>query len=531
MTFVSTAFLLFISAVTTAYFIVPAKYRWTVLLISSWIFFWINSKWLLLVHIFTSLFTFGIGLWMEKIMREGKAAAEDDPGLSKEERRSIRENTRRKTKRVLWFGIVIDLGVLLFLKYWNFFANSVNAVSRRAGISFPLLDLLLPIGISFYTLQAIAYLTDISRGKISADRDPAKFMLFMSYFPQIVQGPIPRYHQLAHQLYEGHRFDYSRLCQGIQLMLWGWFKKLVIADRAAIAVSAVFDAPGEFHGLIIFFAAALYGIQIYTDFSGGMDIARGFSQIIGIDLELNFRQPYFSGSVEEFWRRWHITLGSWMRDYVFYPLSLSKGFASLSKRSRKIFGSSFGKKLPAFLSMFIVYFLVGFWHGPNWKYIAYGLWNGLFIMSGILLSEVYEKARKICRIDEASFGWRLFRMIRTFVLCSLGRYFVRSVSLKTAFVFFRNTARSWKDLSFILDGTLTRRLELDTANWILLALTIMLLLLVDLLHEKGIRIRETISRQWIVFRWIIYIAAILSILAFGLYGPGYDASSFIYQQF
>lgn len=532
MSFVSFSFILFIACTALLYFIVPKKWRWGVLLAASYVFYYLSSKWLLLVHLGTVLITYGAGMLMDRISSEGsRLLKEKGDSLSKEEKKELRAKTKGKVKLVLRIAILIDLCTLLFLKYWNFFIGSVNPLLSKIGFRAPELNLLLPIGISFYTLQAIAYLVDISRGKITPDKNPLKFMLFMSYFPQIVQGPIARHSQLAAQLYEGHSFDLMRLWQGFQLMLWGWFKKMVIADRISIAIDTVIDsAPGTYHGLIIFFSFALYGIQIYADFSGGMDIARGFSQIVGLNLELNFNQPYFSRSVEDFWRRWHITLGSWMRDYVFYPLSLSKAFAQLGKKARGIFGSSFGKKLPAILSMFIVYFLVGIWHGSSYKYVAYGIWNGLFISGGILLEEVYAKGRGLLGVIEDSSVHHIVEIVRTFIVVSFGRYFPRAYSLKYAIYFMRDTFVSWNDLSFLIDGSL-KRMGLNTANWFLLLAALLVLLAVDLMHERGIHIREELAKQHPLIQWAVLMAAILSILIFGIYGPEYDAASFIYEQF
>ena len=373
-------------------------------------------------------------------------------------------------------------------------------------------------------------MTDVYRGKISADKNVAKFALFMSFFPQIVQGPIPRHKQLAHQLYEPHSFDYVRVCHGCQLMIWGWFQKLVIADRIAIPVDLIYNNYADYHGLIVFLAAAGYGLQVYADFQGGMDIARGFSQALGIELERNFNQPYFSHSIEEFWRRWHITLGSWMRDYVFYPLSLSKGFTAISRVSRKVLGGFVGKRLPPIMAMFIVYFLVGFWHGAEWKYIAYGVWNGIFIVAGILLPEAYQFICDALHIRREAFGWRAFQVFRTFCLCTLGRLFSRGTDLTAAFDMFRSIATQWWDISFLLDGTL-KTLGLDAANWLLLILCIVGLYLIDAMHERGIHIREAIDRQHIVLRWLVYLLAIDAIIVFGMYGSGYDSASFIYEQF
>lgn len=532
MTLVSFAFVLFIAATAFAYFLVPIRFRWVVLLISSYLFFWFNSRWLVLVLFITTLVTFGIGQWIQHVNCVSASFLESSGAvISKEEKKEYKAKTKQTTKRILLLGIVLDLGTLLVLKYGNFFLGMTDSLLiRLRGEALPRLHLLLPLGISFYTMQAMAYMIDVYRGKIEADRNPLQFMLFMSYFPQIVQGPIPRYGYLAHQLYQGHDFDYTRLCHGIQLMLWGWIKKMIIADRIAIPADYIFDHYTQYTGLMAFLGAAMYGLQVYADFSGGMDIARGVSQMLGIELELNFRQPYFSTSIEDFWRRWHITLGGWMRDYIFYPLSLSKAFGNLGKWARKHFGVTFGKKVPAFLSMFIVYFLVGFWHGPSWKYIAYGIWNGIFIMTGILFAEGYQKALAFVKMPIESDGWKIFQMVRTFLLVSFGRFFSRADRLKTACSMFISCFKNTRDLSFIVDGSLLK-LGLNNANWILLVIAIMILFFVDLTHERNISIRDVIDRQHIIFRWLIYIVAVLSILIFGIYGPEYNAASFVYEQF
>ena len=337
MTIVSLPFFLFVTALTLVYFLVPKSFRWVVLLAGSYAFYWFNSQWLALVLLATTLVTYLIGLQIQNVRDRRKAYLDAHKAdMPREERKAYNAATKKITRRILALGVVITLAPLLYLKYGNFFIDNANALLSRLKVEkqFGQLNLLLPLGISFYTLQAIAYLTDIYRGKATADRNPAKFMLFMSFFPQIVQGPIPRHGQLASQLYEGHDFDYTRVCHGVQLMVWGLFKKLVIGERIAIPVNALFDNYSKYSGPILFLAAAMYGLQVYADFSGGMDIARGVAQILGIELELNFRQPYFSSSVEEFWRRWHMTMGNWMRDYVFYPLSMSK-----ARRGRTSFPS------------------------------------------------------------------------------------------------------------------------------------------------------------------------------------------------
>ncbi len=528
MSIVSFAFLVFAALTVVCYFCMPKDYRWVVLLVSSWIFYWINSKKLLIVLIATSLFTFVIGFLIERLYILEKEKISRKKEITKEEKKALSVTTKRNAKIVLFFGVFVDLGALVLLKYSGFF------VQRLSGFSFgeklASLKLLVPLGISFYTLQAISYMVDVYRKKNPADHDPFRFMLFMSYFPQILQGPIARHSHLAQQLHEGHDFDYEQACYGVQRMIWGWMKKLIIADRLAIPVSAVFENYVQYKGPIIFFAVALYGLQIYADFSGGMDIVLGFSQIIGVKLEENFRQPYFSSSVEDFWRRWHMTLGSWMRNYVFYPLSLSKPFAFLSRKSRKLLGQKYGKRLPSFLAMFIVYVLVGIWHGPELKYLAFGMYNSVIIVCGLIFDETYDKIRNLLRISKETVTWRLFQIARTFVLGSFGRYFSRANSLKDALSMMKLTFIDWQDPTFLINGSLLE-LGLDNANWILVILAVLVLFYVDYLHEKKTHIRETISRQSIVFRWLIYYGAIFAIIVFGIYGPSYDASAFIYGKF
>ena len=527
MAFVSAAFVAYMAITGLLYFAMPEQRRWIVLLVASYVFFFINSHWLILVLFAQTLVTFLCGRQMAKIDNAANAELES---LDKKGQREAKALIRKRKSRWMLVGVLFNVGMLLFLKYNMFFVRNINIITQLFGVSVSSLGLIVPIGISFYTLQAIAYVVDVQRGKIEADTNLAKFMLFMSYFPQILQGPIARYDHLAHQLYEGHSFDYSRLAQGSQLILWGFIKKLVIADRLAIPVNQIFDNWGYYDGSIVFLAAMGYGLQVYADFSGGIDIARGFSQIIGITLQDNFRQPYFSRSIEDFWRRWHITLGAWMKDYIFYPLSLSKAFSRVGKFSRKVFGSSIGKKVPPFIAMFVVFLLVGLWHGAKWKYIMFGVWNGVFIMFGILLADQYSAAKKKCHIREDTFSWMLFQIIRTILICSIGRFFSRADSFMQAINMMRQSLIGWYDFSFLTDGTLLT-LGLNTGGWAVLAVSILVLLVVDIAHEKGFSIREALANEPIVARWIVYIAAFFVALVFGVYGVDYNSAAFIYQQF
>ena len=524
MPFVTLPFFIFVFAVATVYFLTPSKYRWGVLLIASYVYFYLCSGWLLAIHFAATLITFVTGISLDKIYIAGegevKRIAEENKDLDKAElktlKKAAKKQTERKAKGVLAIGIIIVLGILVAMKYFNVLGGMTG--------------LLLPIGISFYTLQAIGYMVDVYRQNQEADNNIFKFALFMSFFPQIVQGPFARYGHLAGQLYEGHDFDYDRVMKGAQLILWGLMKKLILADRLAAAVSAVYDNYSDYHGPMIFFGAAIFFLQMYGDFSGGIDIARGVAQILGINLTPNFRQPYFATTVDTFWRRWHISLGAWMRDYIFYSLTLSKPFANLGRKSAKVLGPNISKKIPAVLAMLIVFFLVGIWHGPEGKYVAYGLWNGIFISTTILLEDVYSKLRGLLGIDGESSGWKVFSMIRTFVIITLGSIFDGAADLKDAFSMFKNLGTKWWDISCFLDGSL-KGLGLDTANWMVIFISVLIIFAVDFAHEKGVEIREKIGKQNIILRWVVFYAAILALIILGMWGPSYDSAGFMYEQF
>lgn len=356
-----------------------------------------------------------------------------------------------------------------------------------------------------------------------------KYALFVSFFPQIVQGPISRYNELAAQLTESHQFNAQQIKYGAQLILWGLFKKLVIADRIAIAVDIVFHNYTQLSGLTLFAGSFFYCIQIYCDFSGGIDIARGASSMLGIELPINFSRPFFATSIADFWRRWHITLSSWLREYVFYPLSLSRSFARLGKQTRRIFGSYLGKLIPIFLAMLITFMLVGIWHGANWKYVAYGLYNGGLLFLGILLDPLLTRLVARARINPEWFAWRLVKMAGTTFLVVIGRFFAHSADLLTAL---RMIKRAFKTLNLqaLFDGTFLN-LGLDGKEWGVLAVALFILLVAGILQEKGYKLREKIAGQNIAVRWAFYYTAIFIIIIFGLYGIKYSATDFIYMGF
>jgi alginate O-acetyltransferase complex protein AlgI len=530
MAFNSLTFLIFVAAVVIVYFLFPKKFQWVVLLAASYLFYLISARTLVIFLLFTTITTFYTGLLLGKLNNKyAEMISRESDTLTKEQKKGYSKENKKKKWMILFVALVVNFGILAFMKYFNFFAINTNAILSLLSFKtfLPTISVLLPLGISFYTFQSTSYVIDVYRGKIQPDKNIAKFALFVSFFPQIVQGPISRYDDLANQLYEPHKFDFTRAKFGAQLILWGLFKKMVIADRAAVIVDFVFKNYMNYEGIPIFMGAMLYTVQVYCDFSGGIDIARGVAQILGINLTNNFKRPLFATSMADFWRRWHITLSSWTRDYIFYPLSLSRTFTKIGRFSRKIFGNYIGKLIPTFLAMTITFLVIGIWHGASWKFIFYGLYNGIFIFSGILFKPLVNFILPKFQIKTDRFSWRLFQIFSTFFLVSIGRYFSRAPSFMVALEMLKRTFSTFNPW-VLLDGSLYK-LGLDRVEVNFLIIVLVLLIIVDIFQERGYSIRTKISEQNIIFRWLLYFAIIFAILIFGMYGSGYDVTDFIYM--
>lgn len=532
MSFVSIGFLIFLLVVCTLYFLVPARMQWCVLLAASYFFYLAGGIGITAFLLLSTAVTFLVGRLLGKIDDTTalylKAVKSD---LTRQEKKQYKEQQKKKKKRVLAAALILNIGILIVLKYGSFLLLNGNSILRLLGFEYtiPSINFLLPLGISFYTLQSAGYVIDVFRNKYKPDENFFQYALFVSYFPQIVQGPIARHDELAHQLYEPHSFSYERATQGAQLILWGFMKKLILGERIAPYIAAVFENSANYSGNALLATVCIYGFQAYADFSGGMDIAMGISEIFGISLAENFRRPYFARSIQEFWRRWHITLGAWMRDYVFYTLSLSKSFFQLGKKLEKYLGKYVSRKLPTFLSMFVVFLLVGIWHGAEWKYLLYGIYNGTIIVSSILLEPFYEKAAKKMHLNTENTGWHIFQMLRTLLLCSFGRFLSRGDSCRTALGMMKRTLLTF---SFsVTPASILRETGWQTADLWIVGLSAFLFLAVGILQEKNIKIRSLIARQNLALRWMIYIGALLLLAILGVYGPGYSVSEFIYEKF
>ena len=495
--------LIFLGTVFICYTAVPKRYKWTVLLISSYVFYWINSKRLIVFLLLSTAAVYFAGIFLNRI---NDTAALAKKGLEKEEKREVKVLVSWQKKAVVALAVGFIFG-FLHLKELKF---------------------MLPLGISYYTLQAAGYIIDIYRGKYRASESFGKVALFLCFFPQIVEGPIGRFDKLADPLYEGHGFDYDRLCKGVQLIFWGLFKKMVIADRANIFVAQVFDGYNNCSGSIILLGGVLYTLQIYAEFSGCMDIVTGSAQIFGVPLSKNFDRPFFSKSVGEFWRRWHITLGAWLRDYVFYSVSLSKPFMKLSKFAKKHFNEFLGSLVPASFAMFFTWFGIGFWHGAGWKYIVYGLYYYAIMMAGMYLEPLFAKAFAALKIKRDSKPLNALRILRTVIIVIGGMMLFRA-----------DTVGVWGGMlksiftSFGAGGFLKTVLSLgmDKQDFLIIAVGALVMLIISLLQEKGIKVRDSLARQKLPVRWGVYACLVLAVVIFGAYGTGYDAVDFIYGQF
>ena len=315
-------------------------------------------------------------------------------------------------------ALLLNILILCIFKYLHFTIDQINGILSLFGRNKinDTFNLIAPLGISFYTFQMIGYLMDVYWGNVKAEKNYLKVLLFCSFFPQITQGPISEYGVLAEQLFTGHDYSYKNYSWGFQRMLWGFFKKMVIADAIAPCVAAAFKNYNSYTGITVFIAAILYSIQIYADFSGYMDIMCGICEVMGIHLTENFDKPYFSQSVAEYWRRWHMSLGTWFKKYIYYPIGVSKWNRNLGKITRQKFGKKVGDVLPASVALVIVWLATGLWHGASWAYIVWGLLNGLFLILTLWLEGFYNRCRELFHMTDTSIGWTLFRVVRTFIL-------------------------------------------------------------------------------------------------------------------
>lgn len=481
MLFNSFQFLLFFPIVTLLYFLTPGKYRWLLLLIASCIFYTAFIPVYILILFFTIVIDYYAGIMISK--SEGK---------------------RRK-----WFlvmSIVANVLVLAVFKYYNFFIDNINEVLLSIGVQthkLPFLDIILPIGLSFHTFQAMSYTIEVYRRNVLPEKHFGYYSLYVMFYPQLVAGPIERPQNILPQLHEHHKYDHGKMISGLRLMLWGLFKKVVIADRLSLMVDYVYNNPVNHSGFTFIVATILFGIQIYCDFSGYSDIAIGSARTMGIDLMVNFKRPYFSATISEFWRRWHISLSTWFRDYVYIPL-----------------GGNKVSEVHRCLNLFIVFLISGLWHGASWNFVIWGALHGFYLVMGIWMGKwIPFLAKK-----------NFINILWTFLLVNLTWIFFRASTFNQATqilsgIFSISDWHSYFSLKYDdLHGNIT---YLGQPLWKFLSSLCLIpfLFVSDWIIEKG-KI-PVFNRQPLAVKWAVYYVLIISILLFGVF----EINQFIYFQF
>lgn len=531
MLFTSYEFLAFLAIFFLLYYLVPKKTQWMVLLVASYLFYFLSGVRYLAFILTTTVLAYFVARALDATQRrENDYLSSHRDELDKEARKAYKACGKKKRFRILTFGLLVGFGILAVLKYTAFTVVNINSILHSFGAeaSIPVPSLLLPLGISFYTFQTMGYLIDVYRGRATAEKNFFRLALFVSFFPQLIQGPISRFSDLGEQLYSEHRFSFDSFFSGAQRILWGYFKKLVIADRLLAPIKAMTAEPDVYDGGYVFLLIILYSVQIYADFSGGIDITIGIAESLGIKLRENFIHPFTSKSTKEYWNRWHITMGSWFTDYVFYPISICRPMQSLSKWCRKSFGNSVGKRIPVYLATVVTWYLTGLWHGAGWNFIVWGLLNCLVILASQELEPLYRKFHKRFPSLEKSRPYGAFMIARTFLLMGLIRSLDLYRSVPTTFSAW-GTMFSFRNWSVLLGRGLSE-LGLDLANIIILVFAVAFVCLINASTLRCENIRERLAARP-ALSFVAFAAVLAFVILFGAYGVGYDASQFIYNQF
>lgn len=491
--------LLFLPLIVILYQICPSKWRPVLMLITDYVFFWMLSGPLLFYLILDTVITYFTGQFL----------------LNASEKRAdgttLRGKALTKRKRaILAGGITIPLTLLVIFKYLKIF-----------GISFAA-----PIGISYYTLQTISYMTDVYRGTIKPDKNLLKTALYLSFFPQVIEGPISRYGEIADDLYAGKDVEYHNFIYGYQRILWGLFKKMMIADRLASLVYTLFTDYERNEGASLAIAAICYTIQLYMEFSGCMDIILGSGEIFGIRLPENFRQPFFADNASDFWRRWHITLGTWLKDYIFYSISLAKPVKNLAKKVKKSLGINVSKFVAPVIALFFVWLCNGIWHGAGPTYLFYGMYYFVFILIETITEAPIQKFYEKHGITKNNIPLRIIRTAKLWFIVVIGELFFRAPTLSQGFEMFKMifTNVNLSKLPIVDFG-------IDKYDRVMSFLCIIIVLIVDILHEKDICIRDRIAAFKKPVRWAFWYAMLLSIILTGAYGAGYTVMDMIYAAY
>ncbi|MFN8575416.1 MAG: MBOAT family O-acyltransferase [Candidatus Sericytochromatia bacterium] len=488
MLFNSIEFLIFFPIVTILYYNIDYKYRWFLLLIASCIFYMAFIPQYILILFFTILIDYFAGILIEDT------------------------NKKEIKKKYLIISIISTCIVLFIFKYFNFFNSNFSYIANFFNLNYPIpmLNIILPIGLSFHTFQSLSYVIEVYRGNQKAERNFGIYSLYVMFYPQLVAGPIERPQNLLHQFYEKHDFNYKDITDGLKLMAWGAFKKIVIADKISQIINPVYENPTNYTGLSLIVSTFLFSYQIYCDFSGYSDIARGSAQVMGFRLMKNFNKPYFSKSISEFWTRWHISLSTWFKDYLYIPLGGNK-----VSKSRWI------------LNLFLTFLISGLWHGANWTYIIWGALNGFYLSSSIITINIRNKLLELFKIDKFHKIHNFFRVFITFSLISFSWIFFRAESIEDSFYIISHLFKDWDNNFNIYSYIRTLDSDLGKSKIFICILLILFLEFIHIVQEKKGSIRDIISQKPTLFRWAIYYIFMFVFLFLG----EFNSTDFIYFNF
>lgn len=520
MSLITEGFLLFAVILVAVYFIVPKRWRWTVLLLFSLAFYCTAGVKSIIYVLFTAFSAWLCAQVMDKIHASARAYVKANKDtLPREQRTAYKKRKNNICKLLMALTVLANVGILCVFKYSDFVLSQFDSSHTTLG-------LVVPLGISFYTFQTVGYVVDVYWEKTEAQPNFLKMLLYVSFFPQVTQGPISDYSYLAPQLFEGHAFSYDGFMRGSQRMLWGFFKKTVIADRAAPFVETAFAEYASMNGINVLFGAFLYSLQIYADFSGYMDIVCGLCEILGIRLTENFERPYFSKSVAEYWRRWHISLGTWFKTYLYYPIAVSRFAKNTAKLGSRALGKTFGKTVAASLALVVVWFTTGFWHGASWAYIAWGGLNGVFIILALWLEPTFTKIKAALRIKEQGFAWRAFATLRTFFVVTMIKVFPEVGDFSDGVGYWLHCFSGWR-LPDSFEALIYP--VADAEAFYVLAVGALLMFVVSLLQRRR-SVRDRLARLWLPVRILIFALIFIAIVWYGVPTQS-EGGGFLYAQF
>ena len=499
MTFTSFHFVVFFPVIILLFYLLPARFRWILLLTASVFFYWTFSWQCLVLLIGMSILNYFVGI-------------------------RIINNEGHIRKSIYVFGIFLNILCLFFFKYFKSFSPDLRVIADSLHLYYPdsALEFIFPLGISFFIFTAISYLIDIKKKVIQPEKNAGILVTYFLFFPKIIQGPIERAGNVIPQFTRNSKFNYDDVTSGLKLMAWGFFKKLVIADRLAAVVNGVYTDPGKYSGLTLVTATFFFAFQVYADFSGYTDIAVGAARIMGIRIMQNFRAPYLSVSIRDFWNRWHISLSQWLRDYLFLPVSYA-----VSRRMKH--DSYLGIRTDLWIyiqAAFVTFLICGIWHGVGWNYIVWGILFAIYLSFAQFTLRQRKRINKSIGLTGKPRMLKFIQIITTFFLVTFAWIFFRANNLPEAFLVIRNSLHGWSFPGLTASVHVLSRFGLTFNEFLISVISLFLLMIADRLSEKT-PVDLYILHRPVVLRWLIYYAILVAIIFYGVF----EKRPFIYQQF